>query len=128
MQRTGVEVVSFRWCGQDPNGAIPSGTIWAIAVTSLTYLTVGLVCAGTLERAARPASGNGTSDSMFYDYQAMSLMSAWAPLNHAGCFAATLSTALSSYISCPKLMQVPPLPLSRFHRLSRNGDRFQLSA
>jgi solute carrier family 12 sodium/potassium/chloride transporter 2 len=36
----------------------------------------------------------------------MTLISAYGPLNYAGCFAATLSTALASYISCPKLMQV----------------------
>jgi solute carrier family 12 sodium/potassium/chloride transporter 2 len=36
----------------------------------------------------------------------MTLISAYEPLNYAGCFAATLSTALASYISCPKLLQV----------------------
>lgn len=36
----------------------------------------------------------------------MTLISAYGPLNYAGCFAATLSTALASYISCPKLLQV----------------------
>lgn len=36
----------------------------------------------------------------------MTLISAWGPLNYAGCFAATLSSALASYISCPKLLQV----------------------
>lgn len=36
----------------------------------------------------------------------MTLISAFGPLNYAGCFAATLSTALASFISCPKLMQV----------------------
>lgn len=36
----------------------------------------------------------------------MTLISGFGPLNYAGCFAATLSTALSSYISCPKLLQM----------------------
>ena len=36
----------------------------------------------------------------------MTLISAYGPLNYAGCFAATLSTALASYVSCPKLLQV----------------------
>lgn len=36
----------------------------------------------------------------------MTLISAFGPLNYAGCFAATLSSALASYISCPKLLQV----------------------
>ena len=38
--------------------------------------------------------------------QAMTLISAFGPLNYAGCFAATMSSALASYISCPKLLQV----------------------
>lgn len=38
--------------------------------------------------------------------QLMTLISAYGPLNHVGCFAATLSSALASFISCPKLMQV----------------------
>jgi len=38
--------------------------------------------------------------------QLMTLISAYGPLNYAGCFAATLSSALASFISCPKLMQV----------------------
>lgn len=36
----------------------------------------------------------------------MTLISAFGPLNYAGCFASTLSTALASFISCPKLLQV----------------------
>jgi len=36
----------------------------------------------------------------------MALISAYGPLNYAGCFAATLSSALASFISCPKLLEV----------------------
>ena len=36
----------------------------------------------------------------------MTLISAYGPLNYAGCFAATLSSSLASYVSCPKLLQV----------------------
>jgi len=36
----------------------------------------------------------------------MTLISAYGPLNYAGCLAATLSSAVASYISCPKLLQV----------------------
>ena len=36
----------------------------------------------------------------------MSLISAFAPLNHIGCIAATLSTALSDFVSCPALLEV----------------------
>jgi hypothetical protein len=36
----------------------------------------------------------------------MTLISAYGPLNYAGCFAATLSSALASFVSCPKLLEV----------------------
>lgn len=35
----------------------------------------------------------------------MQLMSAWGPLIYAGCFAATLSTALTNLLSVPRLIQ-----------------------
>lgn len=38
--------------------------------------------------------------------QLMTLISAYGPLNYAGCFAATLSSALASFVSCPKLLEV----------------------
>jgi solute carrier family 12 sodium/potassium/chloride transporter 2 len=37
--------------------------------------------------------------------QAMSLVSAFAPLNYLGCISATLSTALSDFVSCPALIE-----------------------
>ena len=35
----------------------------------------------------------------------MTLISAYGPLNSAGCLVATLSSAMVSYISCPKILQ-----------------------
>lgn len=35
----------------------------------------------------------------------MTLMSSWGPLIYAGCFAATLSTALTNLVSVPRLIQ-----------------------
>lgn len=35
----------------------------------------------------------------------MQLMSVWGPLIYAGCFAATLSTALTNLLSVPRLIQ-----------------------
>ena len=32
-------------------------------------------------------------------------MSFWGPLNYAGCFAATLSSALACFVSAPKVFQ-----------------------
>lgn len=39
------------------------------------------------------------------DYTIMQLLSAWWPLIYAGCFAATLSTALTNLLSVPRLIQ-----------------------
>ena len=36
----------------------------------------------------------------------MSLISAFAPLNYAGCMSATISTALSDFVSSPALIEV----------------------
>ncbi len=36
----------------------------------------------------------------------MTLISGFGPLNYAGCFAATFGSALASYVSCPKLLQM----------------------
>lgn len=38
-------------------------------------------------------------------FQVMQLMSVWGPLIYAGCFAATLSTALTNLLSVPRLIQ-----------------------
>ena len=36
----------------------------------------------------------------------MALISAFAPLNYLGCISATLSSALSEFVSCPALLKV----------------------
>lgn len=38
-------------------------------------------------------------------FQMMQFMSGWWPLIYAGCFAATLSTALTNLLSVPRLIQ-----------------------
>jgi len=38
-------------------------------------------------------------------YQVMTLVSAFGPLNYAGCFAATLSSTLACFVSAPKVFQ-----------------------
>jgi solute carrier family 12 sodium/potassium/chloride transporter 2 len=38
-------------------------------------------------------------------FQVMTLVSAFGPLNYAGCFAATLSSALACFVSAPKVFQ-----------------------
>jgi len=51
--------------------------------------------------------GNGTSCSygLQNDFQVMELVAAWGPLIYAGCFAATLSSAIASLVGAPRILQ-----------------------
>ncbi|XP_032780017.2 bumetanide-sensitive sodium-(potassium)-chloride cotransporter isoform X2 [Daphnia magna] len=103
---------------KDPNKAIPKGTILAIIICSISYAGVAIICAATVARAATGIVedlNNGTNLNctinecnygLYYDYQAMALVSAFGPLNYVGCFAAALSSALSDFVSCPALLEV----------------------
>ncbi|XP_057378001.1 bumetanide-sensitive sodium-(potassium)-chloride cotransporter-like isoform X1 [Daphnia carinata] len=107
---------------KDPNTAIPKGTILAIIICSISYAGVAIICAATMARQATgnvmdlvngthlncTSSVNGTDcrSGLYYDYQAMSLVSAFGPLNYVGCIAATISSALSDFVSCPALLEV----------------------
>ncbi|XP_037939508.1 bumetanide-sensitive sodium-(potassium)-chloride cotransporter isoform X2 [Teleopsis dalmanni] len=104
---------------KDPQKSIPKGTILAIVITTATYLIMVLQCGGTV---VRDATGNVTDmvngSFAFLDclpgeceyglqnsFQVIELVSAWGPLIYAGCFAATLSSALASLVSAPKVFQ-----------------------
>ncbi|XP_017467653.1 PREDICTED: bumetanide-sensitive sodium-(potassium)-chloride cotransporter [Rhagoletis zephyria] len=111
-------------CGdlKDPGAAIPKGTFWALMISMFSYAVFVLFAGGA---AARDASGNvadlinGTLISselpckvnltcnygLHNSYSVMQLMSVWGPLIYAGCFAATLSTALTNILSVPRLVQ-----------------------
>ncbi|XP_058984572.1 bumetanide-sensitive sodium-(potassium)-chloride cotransporter [Musca domestica] len=111
-------------CGdlKDPGAAIPKGTLWALLLSMISYAVFVVFAGGA---AARDASGdvadliNGTLISselkcaanhtceygLANSYSVMQLMSLWGPLIYAGCFAATLSTALTNLLSVPRLVQ-----------------------
>nr|CAH0112221.1 unnamed protein product [Daphnia galeata] len=107
---------------KNPNSAIPKGTIWAIIICSISYAGVAIICAATVARQATgrvmdlangtylncttSANSSDCTSGLYYDYQAMSLVSAFAPLNYVGCIAATISSALSDFVSCPALLEV----------------------
>uniref|UniRef100_A0A0N5AW68 Solute carrier family 12 member 2 n=1 Tax=Syphacia muris TaxID=451379 RepID=A0A0N5AW68_9BILA len=106
----------------DPQKAIPLGTLLAIAVTTVIYLAVVIMTGSTCVRYATgdtiPSfSLNGSFEQpdcafnqtckyglMSY-YQVMESESLWGPLITAGIFAATLSSALASLVSAPKVFQ-----------------------
>lgn len=99
----------------------------AIIITTGTYLIMVLQCGATV---ARDATGNLTdtlngsfafldcqpgecSYGLQNSFQIIELVSGFGPLIYAGCFAATLSSALASLVSAPKVFQV---------RMSKKND------
>ncbi|EDW40322.1 GL24962 [Drosophila persimilis] len=104
---------------KDPQKSIPKGTILAIVITTATYLIMVLQCGGAV---VRDATGNitdaingsyafldcadgGCKFGLQNSFQVIELVSGFGPLIYAGCFAATLSSALASLVSAPKVFQ-----------------------
>nr|AIL54060.1 NKCC2 [Sciaenops ocellatus] len=115
---------------KDPQAAIPKGTLLAILITGVTYLGVALCVSATV---VRDATGNKTdlivpgtectaaACELGYDFsscaveecefglmnnnQVMTMVSGFGPLIIAGTFSATLSSALASLVSAPKVFQ-----------------------
>ncbi|KFQ62277.1 Solute carrier family 12 member 1 [Pelecanus crispus] len=116
---------------KDPQSAIPKGTMLAILITTVAYLGVAICVASCVVRDATGnindtvvpgMSCNGSSAcSLGYDFsrcasqpcdyglmnnfQVMSMVSGFGPLITAGIFSATLSSALASLVSAPKVFQ-----------------------
>lgn len=108
---------------KDPSTSIPQGTILAIVITSLTYVLMAICVGATV---ARDASGDVNEiihgSSRFLEcverecvhglqnsFEVIELVSVYGWLIYAGCFAATLSSALASLVSAPKVFQVTRL-------------------
>ncbi|XP_067340075.1 solute carrier family 12 member 2-like isoform X2 [Channa argus] len=118
----------------DPQLAIPRGTLLAILITGLVYLGVAVSAGACIVRDAS-GNVNDTVSSQFmmnctdaackfgYDFvtcksekdgcrfglhndlQMMRLVSGFGPIITAGIFSATLSSALASLVSAPKVFQ-----------------------
>ncbi|XP_059061595.1 bumetanide-sensitive sodium-(potassium)-chloride cotransporter [Achroia grisella] len=109
---------------KDPASAIPKGTLLALLISMLSYALMVLFSGGGALRDANGMTSlivNGTyniseiGDCMYTNgtckyglhnsYSVMQLMSGWGPLIYGGCWAATLSTALTNLLSVPRLIQ-----------------------
>uniref|UniRef100_A0A8C3CUC1 Solute carrier family 12 member 1 n=1 Tax=Cairina moschata TaxID=8855 RepID=A0A8C3CUC1_CAIMO len=114
---------------KDPQGAIPKGTMLAILITTVAYIGVAISscvvrdATGNInDTAVSGMSCNGSSAcNLGYDFsrcrnqpcdyglmnnfQVMSMVSGFGPLITAGIFSATLSSALASLVSAPKVFQ-----------------------
>ncbi|XP_055476782.1 solute carrier family 12 member 1 isoform X1 [Psammomys obesus] len=116
---------------EDPQDAIPRGTMLAIFITTVAYIGVAICVAACVVRDATgnmndtiisgmncngsAACGLGYDFSrcqhepcqygLMNNFQVMSMVSGFAPLITAGIFSATLSSALASLVSAPKVFQ-----------------------
>ncbi|XP_054288120.1 bumetanide-sensitive sodium-(potassium)-chloride cotransporter isoform X2 [Macrosteles quadrilineatus] len=102
---------------KDPADAIPKGTLLALLISMISYALFVLFAGGASLRdatgdLAQYYAGNYTSCApgecqwgLHNNYSMMQLMSVWGLLIYAGCFAATLSTALTNLLSVPRLIQ-----------------------
>uniref|UniRef100_A0A914VQK0 Uncharacterized protein n=1 Tax=Plectus sambesii TaxID=2011161 RepID=A0A914VQK0_9BILA len=107
----------------DPQKAIPKGTLLAIATTTAIYLgavwMTGTTCVRDATGLSAPILANDSwtwtdpdcvwnttcQYGLMNYFQVMQVESAWGPLITAGIFAATLSSALASLVSAPKVFQ-----------------------
>uniref|UniRef100_A0A673JKN2 Solute carrier family 12 member 2-like n=1 Tax=Sinocyclocheilus rhinocerous TaxID=307959 RepID=A0A673JKN2_9TELE len=111
----------------DPQMAIPKGTLLAILITGLVYIGVAISAGACIVRDATGMESNVTLSGLNctdaackfgYDFtsccgcvseclvlQVMSVVSGFGPLITAGIFSATLSSALASLVSAPKVFQ-----------------------
>ncbi|XP_014870994.1 solute carrier family 12 member 1 [Poecilia latipinna] len=118
---------------RDAQAAIPKGTLLAILITGITYLGVALCVSGTVVRDATgnttdlvtsgiPCNGSSVvacelgynfsscetepcKFGLMNNFQVMTMVSGFGPLITAGTFSATLSSALASLVSAPKVFQ-----------------------
>ncbi|XP_053195973.1 solute carrier family 12 member 2 isoform X1 [Scomber japonicus] len=118
----------------DPQLAIPRGTLLAILITGIVYLGVAVSTGSCIVRDASGnmndtissefmanctrASCNfgydfsscrnseeGCKSGLLNNFQVMSVVSGFGPIITAGIFSATLSSALASLVSAPKVFQ-----------------------
>lgn len=80
---------------KDPARSIPRGTLAAIIFTAIIYLIQLTLLAGFTDQGELAET----------PFNALKRMSVFAPLVVAGVFAATLSSALGSFLGAPRIMQ-----------------------
>lgn len=108
---------------KDPQKSIPKGTLLAIMITTISYILFAVTAGCTVYRYANGIEDYVNNNTMHLlkncslgengkcpfglipYYQTMKLVAAFDPLIYAGIFAATLSSALASLVSAPKIFQ-----------------------
>ncbi len=90
---------------KDPARSIPRGTFLAIGFTATVYLVQLILLAGYKDQSVlttNPVTGASDPAAAFTTLTDMSLI---GPLIIAGVFAATLSSALGSFLGAPRILQ-----------------------
>lgn len=82
---------------KEPEKSIPTGTLWAVGVGFVVYLIQIIICGGAFARA----------DMIAKPYQILVENAIFGAgfLVAAGVYAATLSSALGSYLGAPRILQ-----------------------
>jgi len=90
---------------RDPARSLPRGTFWAVGLSTIVYGSAAILLAACL-----PLS------DLARDYNAMRRVAAWPWLIEVGVIAATLSSAMASFLGAPRILQslardnvIPPL-------------------
>lgn len=79
---------------KDPGKSLPLGTFMAVGVSILVYFAVAVVFAGVLP-----------NNVMMTDYQSIKKVARYGFLIDAGVIAATLSSAMASFMGGPRILQ-----------------------
>jgi len=79
---------------KDPGKSLPLGTFLAVGVSIVVYFTVALLFAGALPQQVLAS-----------DYGATRQAAIFGPLIDAGVIAATLSSAMASFLGAPRILQ-----------------------
>lgn len=79
---------------KDPSRSLPLGTFLAVGISILVYFAVAAVFAGVLPNSAMVAR-----------YDSMKQVARWGFLIDAGVIAATLSSAMASFLGAPRILQ-----------------------
>ena len=79
---------------KDPSKSLPTGTFWAVGLSIVIYFGVALVFSATLPNTI-----------LMSNYSAMKDVAFFGPLIDAGVIAATLSSAMASFLGAPRILQ-----------------------
>ena len=79
---------------KDPGKSLPLGTFLAVGLSIIVYVGAAVVFSGTL-----------SNQKLTVDYTAMNRVATYSVLIDAGVIAATLSSAMASFLGAPRILQ-----------------------